>query len=129
MELINALLIFSLAVPLGLGTGGGGLFLVYVGDVLQFPRDTAVYLNLVFFLCALLSSAVTHLKCGRISFPFLGRVLLFGIPAALLGRGLAAMLPRELLRILLGLFMLSAGFFGMIPRKKPKEEPNSLDKR
>ena len=129
MPYINALLIFVLAVPLGLGIGGGGLFLLYLSDILGFSRETAIYLNLVFFLAALLSSAASHIRYKRVSYPILGTILLFGLPSALCGRAVASCLSSSFLRILLGSFLLSSGIIAFFKGKKAKDNGNSLDKR
>ena len=127
--MLNALLIFVLAVPLGLGIGGGGLFLIYLGDVLGLSRETAVYLNLIFFLCAILSSFVGHLRGGRLSFSMLGTILLFGITGAFLGRWLSSLLSPSILHVFLGLFLLGSGIFSLLSLKKAKDGAHSLDKR
>lgn len=129
MPYFNAALAFFLAVPLGLGVGGGGLFLVYLGDILNLPREAAVYLNLLFFLCALLASACTHIRAGRLRFSLLTIILLFSTPTALLGRYLASILPSWLLRLLLGAFLLASGIFSLYALKKSKVADDSLDKR
>ena len=132
MLLLNSILVFTLAIPLGLGIGGGGLFLIYLGDVLEISRDTAVYFNLVFFLSALLASAMGHLRCRRLSLPMLGIILLFGIPGAFAGRWLASLLSPSLLHLFLGLFLLGSGIFSLISLKNAKLSPkvfsHSLDK-
>ena len=132
MLFLNSLFVFILAVPLGLGIGGGGLFLIYLCDALKVERDAAVYLNLVFFLSALLSATVGHLRSGRLSYSVLGCILLFGIPGALLGRWLASLFSPSFLHLILGFFLLGAGVFSLLSLKKAKKEkepPHSLDKR
>lgn len=128
MSFLSASLALLLALPLGMGVGGGGLFLVYLSDVLGLEREAAVYLNLVFFLSALLSSAVAHLKAGRLLLPFLGTILLFGIPGAFLGRALASLLSLRLLRVLLAIFLVSTGLWALFAGKKRKDTSNALDK-
>lgn len=132
MPFFNALFVFALAIPLGLGIGGGGLFLIYLGDVLGIERDSAVYLNLVFFLSALLASAVGHLRSGRLSVSILSSILLFGVPGAFLGRWLASLVSPSLLHVFLGFFLLGTGIFCLVSLKKlkiNKVRPHSLDKR
>ncbi len=128
MPYFNAALAFLLAIPLGLGIGGGGLFLVYLGDVLALPRGGAVYLNLLFFICALLAAACAHVRAGRLRFPLLAVIFLFSAPTALLGRVLAASLPAWLLRLFLGAFLLASGIFSLYSLKKSKVADDSLDK-
>ncbi|MBE6568339.1 MAG: hypothetical protein E7657_06750 [Ruminococcaceae bacterium] len=129
---LNSLVIFLLAIPLGLGIGGGGLFLIYLGDVLGIQRDTAVYLNLIFFLSALIAAAVGHLRAGRLSFSALGTIILFGVPGAFLGKWLSSLFSPMLLHLLLGVFLLTSGILSLLSLKKAKNAKvaaHSLDKR
>lgn len=129
MLFFNSLIVFVLAVPLGLGIGSGGVFLVYLSDILAMPRDEAVYFNLIFFLSALLASGLQHLRARRLSFQDLGVILVCGIPGAFAGRWIASLLPASLLRLLLGGFLTFSGIFALISLKKAKEASQSLDKR
>ena len=128
MPYFNALLALILSIPLGLGIGGGGLFLVYLSDILSLPRESAVYLNLLFFLCALTASAVAHLRAGRLNPSLLGLILLFSTPTAYLGRYLATLLSPRLLRLFLGVFLLASGIFSLYSLKKSKVTDGTLDK-
>ena len=131
MPYLNAFLILLLSLPLGMGVGSGGLFLVYLTDVLHVTREGAVYLNLVFFVSALLSSACLHLRAGRLSFPLLLSALIFGIPGSIFGRFLASLLPPLLLRILLATLLIFSGISALLSLKKAENEKEgvySLDK-
>ena len=128
MPFLNAFLSLVLAIPLGMGIGSGGVFLIYLSDFLSLPRNAAVYLNLIFFLSALLSSLAGHLRAKRISFSMLRTVLFFGIPGTYLGRWLASLLPSHLLKLLLGIFLLSSGIFSLLSLKNAKDRARSLDK-
>ena len=126
MSFLNTFLPLILSIPLGLGIGSGGLFLIYLSDVLGLPRESAVYFNLIFFLSALLASAAGHLRARRISFSILATVLLFGVPGAFLGRWIAARLSPVFLRLLLGAFLLFSGVFSLLSLKKRKESVPSV---
>jgi uncharacterized membrane protein YfcA len=129
---LNSLVVFALALPLGLGIGGGGFLLIYMNDFLDIPRDGAVYINLIFFLSALLTAAVGHLRAGRLSFPTLGRILLFGLPGTFIGRWLATLFSPVTLHLFLGFFLFASGIFSLFSLKKlknAKDSPLSLDKR
>ena len=132
MLLLNSAIIFLLSIPLGLGIGGGGLFLIYLVDAVGVSRDTAVYLNLIFFLSALLAAAVGHLRAGRLSPSALLTILLYGMPGAFLGRWVASLFSPTLLHFLLGIFLLASGFFTLLSLKKLKNKKvpaHALDKR
>ena len=131
MPYLNALLILLLSLPLGMGVGSGGLFLVYLTDVLNITREGAVYLNLVFFVSALLSSAALHLRAGRLSLSVLLYTLLFGIPGSIFGHFLSKHLPPLLLRLLLAALLIFSGISALTALKrteKEKEGADALDK-
>ena len=112
-----------LSVLAGLGVGSGGLYLIFLTAVTALPREEAVFCNLLFFIAAVLSSSVIHLRGKRLDFPFLLRILLFGVPGVWLGRTAASLLPAFVIQILLGLFLLFSGFFSFITAKKRKDGP------
>ena len=118
MPFLSEILILLLSIPLGLGVGSGGFFLVYLSDALSLPHESAVYLNLVFFICAIFASAFIHLRAGRLCAFLLLLLLVLGIPAAFLGRVMASRLSRTALRILLGFFLVASGIFALIRQKK-----------
>lgn len=126
MPFLSEIFILLLSIPLGLGIGSGGFFLVYLSDVLSLPHEGAVYLNLVFFICAIAASAMIHLRAKRLCAPLLALLLLLGIPAAILGRTIAALLPRTALRLLLGFFLIGSGIFAL---RKQKKRPSPLTNR
>ncbi len=110
-----------LSVLAGLGVGSGGLYLIFLTAVTALPREEAVFCNLLFFIAAVLSSSVIHLRGERLDLSFLLRILLFGIPGAWLGRMAATLLPSFVIQILLGAFLLFSGFFSLITAKKRKD--------
>ncbi len=122
---IAALLLSVLA---GLGVGSGGIFLVLLTSFTSLPQKEAVLCNLYFFICALLSSSVIHLRHKRLDLPFLFRILLFGIPGVVAGRFIHTFFPSAILQILLGVFLITSGIFSFIVSKKAKEPPTALDK-
>ena len=110
-----------LSVLAGLGVGSGGLFLIFLSAATSLQGETAVYCNLLFFIAAASSSAVIHLRSKRLDSPFLLRILLLGIPSALLGRAVSALLPSWITQIALGIFLVFSGIFSLIAAKKAKD--------
>ncbi|MBQ2719173.1 MAG: hypothetical protein IJF73_03800, partial [Clostridia bacterium] len=78
---MSTLVLFGAAVLSGLGVGSGGLYLLYLTDVLGVGQYAAQGQNLLFFILATLASALLHLGRGSITLkellPF-GAVGLFG---------------------------------------------------
>lgn len=125
---------FLLAILAGLGVGSGGLFLVFLTEVLGIPAADAAVGNLLFFIAALAAATVVNLREGRIDGRFFLKILLFGTPGALLGRWVFGVLPELWRSFFLGLFLIGAGIFSFIllrpaakDEKKKKARP-ALDK-
>lgn len=110
-----------LSVLAGLGVGSGGLYLVFLTAVTSLEREEAVFCNLLFFIAAVLSSSVIHLRNKRLDLSFLFRILVFGLPGVYLGRLLASLLPPWLVQTLLGGFLLFSGIFSLVTAKKRKD--------
>ena len=94
------------------------------GDImkiyLKIENDTIVDVKFETFGCgsAIASSSIIHLRAGRLYAPLLLYLLFFGIPAAFGGRMLASLLPRTVLRLLLGFFLVLSGIFALTRQKK-----------
>jgi uncharacterized membrane protein YfcA len=102
---------FLAAVLSGLGVGSGGLYLLYLTDVLGTPQYTAQGQNLIFFSVSTLAATLTSVLHGRLPLFRLLPVLLGGSVGCLLGSLLTRLVPAEGARHLLGLFLLSCGLF------------------
>ena len=106
---MSTLVLFGAAVLSGLGVGSGGLYLLYLTDVLGVGQYAAQGQNLLFFILATLASALLHLGRGSITLkellPF-GAVGLFG---TVLGVLLTLVTPPALARRAFGLFMILGG--------------------
>lgn len=126
---------FLLAILAGLGVGSGGLFLVFLTEVMGIPAADSAVGNLLFFIAALAAATVVNLRKGRLDGAFFLKILLYGTPGALLGRWVFGILPDDVRAVFLGVFLIGAGIFSFIllrpaakNEKKKKDRPSSLDK-
>lgn len=121
MSLLHEGVTLALAVLAGLGVGSGGIYLLWLTEILQMSREDGILANLYFFIAALLPTAVIHWKRKRLDLPFLGQLLLLGFAGVFLGRWLAALLSPSFLRIFLGMFLIFSGIFSIFVMKKNKK--------
>ncbi|MBQ9120915.1 MAG: sulfite exporter TauE/SafE family protein [Clostridia bacterium] len=107
------LLIFGVAVLMGMGVGGGGLLvicLVLLGGVEQL---TAQGINLVFFVVCAASSMLVHLRRRKIRKSLLWGIIPGSI-AAYFSAGWAEKLPTDILRMLFGILLCVCGVCGLV---------------
>lgn len=106
---LDATVSFLIALLSGLGVGSGGLLVIYLTLITQTPQLQAQGINLVFFLFSAGASMLFHLSRRRLIAPLCILLITAGLPGALIGSRLAALLPAALLRRLFGAFLVAAG--------------------
>lgn len=111
---------FLIALLSGLGVGSGGLLVIYLTLFASVPQLQAQGINLVFFLFSAGSSMLVHLWQRKLSLPLCILLILSGIPGALLGSQLAAVLPAAALKRLFGAFLVTAGLITLTKRDNPR---------
>lgn len=116
MPWFDMLVSFGIALLSGLGVGSGGLLVIYLTLFSAVPQLQAQGINLVFFLFSAGSSMLVHLWQRKLSFPLCILLITAGIPGALVGSGLASVLPGEALRKLFGAFLVTAGMMTLAKR-------------
>lgn len=131
MVFLHEIVTFALATLAGLGVGSGGVYLLWLTEIMGIDKNDAIFLNLCFFIAALLVASIIHARKKRVDYRFLLQIILFGIPGAFLGRWLNALLSPLFLRAFLGFFLIFSGVFSLLVTKKKKntgKTPLSLDK-
>ena len=107
--LLDIIVSFAIALLSGLGVGSGGLLVIYLTLYTGMPQLRAQGINLVFFLFAAGASMLSHLAQRKLIAPLCILLITAGLPGAMLGASLAAVLPAALLRRLFGVFLIAAG--------------------
>ena len=113
--------VFALTAALsGMGVGSAGLPVLYLTLALHLPQLEAQGHNLLFFLAAAGASFSVHLfrtpPLWRLSLILLAA----GLPGALVGARLGAVLPAVYLRRAFGVFLIAAGLCGLFTGKQTK---------
>ena len=107
--LLDIIVSFAIAMLSGLGIGSGGLLVIYLTLLGNVPQLRAQGINLVFFLFAAGASMLAHLAHRKLIAPLCILLITAGLPGAMIGASLAAVLPAALLRRLFGAFLITAG--------------------
>ena len=120
--------VFALLAALsGMGVGSAGLPVLYLTLALHLPQAEAQGHNLLFFLAAAGASFSVHLfrtpPLWRLSLILLAA----GLPGALLGAHLSAVLSAVFLRRAFGVFLILAGLCGLFVPKKTDQRAQKND--
>ena len=119
LEFIITLLISSL---MGMGIGGGGLYISYLTLYLGIPSEIARGTNLVFFVIAGVSALLIHLKKRHI-FPLQFLVLvLFGAIGSIIFSYFGNILNPEIPKKVLGSVLILGGVTSLITTFIPSKK-------
>ncbi len=105
---------FFCALPIGMGIGGAGLYVLFLTTFEHLSQVDAQGKNFLFFLAAAISGVLSHLYRRLVNRHLFLILSLFGIFGALPGVLLAFALPKNLLRIAFALFSIYLGLNGWI---------------
>ena len=100
------------------GVGGGTLLLLVMTLFLGVDQQTAQGINLLFFLPTAAGALICHSRSGHLDKPTLRAAVPAAVGMALLGAGLATVLPTELLRRPFGVYLLLSGVGMLLPKRK-----------
>ena len=104
----------------GWGIGGGTLLVLYLTMALDTPQRVAQGINLLYFLCAALPAAVSHVKAGRVDKRGAAWAAGAGMAAAALAAWLTYQMDVGILRRLFGVLLLWVGCKTLF--KKPRRD-------
>lgn len=116
-DIIAALLFATLA---GMGIGGGGLLVIYLTLVKDYPSLDARALNLLFFICAAASSLLVHTRRRKLDARLISVFAVTGIVGSLAGSTIASYLPADITNKLFGVMLIISGVITLFRiRAKP----------
>ncbi len=121
------LIVFGAAALAGLGIGSGGFYLLFLTEagVGQYEAQGA---NLLFFVLATLASSYINLRRGALPLACLPPLLLAGAVGVVAGSFLTSLIPPEVARAALGLFLIGGGMYTLAARREGKKSREPLDK-
>ena len=111
MRFLTAFLISAL---MGMGVGGGGLFVIYLTLCLGYEQMLAQGTNLLFFLIAGVSSLFYHFKKRKIVLWQVLLMIIFGSAGSILFSRLSLSLDPRYPRIALGILLIISGLITLI---------------
>lgn len=106
------------AILAGLGVGGGGLLVIYLTFVKHVGQLEAQGVNLIFFICAAISSLFLDFKKRKINI-FLALILILsGLPGVLLGFYLTQRVSPQAVRTVFGIMLIFSGITVFFKKSK-----------
>ncbi len=116
--MLEALAAFLCALPVGMGVGGAGLYVIFLGLYEKMPQAQAQGANYLFFLFATAAGTVMNIRSGLIDKKAMTFLSFWGIFGALPGALLAFYLPSGVLRIFFAVFMIALGVYGIFRERR-----------
>lgn len=106
LELIAS---FLIALLMGIGVGGGGLFIIYLTLCLSYPQILAQGTNLLFFSIASAFSLFIHSRRRKIDSLYLSLMIVFGVCGSVLFSNLANFISPIYPKKVLGALLVISG--------------------
>lgn len=102
----------------GMGIGGGGLFVVYLSVVRNFPQLICQGINLAVFIFSSAFACGVNSKKRKLNFPLCIFLSVCGCVGALLGGGFAGMINDNVLRLVFGVFLIATSIISIYINRK-----------
>ena len=107
---LSILASFFIAVLMGMGVGGGGLFVIFLTLCMNYGQILAQGTNLCFFILSALSSLFIHFKRRKINLKQVLTMIAFGSVGAILFSSLANKIDPQIPQRVLGGILIFSGF-------------------
>ncbi len=102
---------FLISALMGMGLGGGGLFVIYLTLCLNYEQIMAQGTNLVFFIISAVSSILIHLRKRKIRLMQVGTLIAFGSLGCIIFSRLANSIDPKIPKITLGALLIGSGIY------------------
>ena len=100
---------FFISTLMGIGVGGGGLYIIYLAEIVKMDLTLARGTNLAFFIISALASMLIHLK-KRYFYPCqLVIMIFFGVIGSYIFSHLSNMIDPEIPKKVLGSVLILGG--------------------
>lgn len=105
-----------------LGVGGGGVLIVFLTLFLEYSRDEAAVMNLIFFIPIALLSVIIYLKQKQIDVKKAVGLALSGLLGSVLGVYLSGVIETSLLSKIFGGILISISIKTLFSKTPEKEK-------
>ena len=100
---------FLISMLVGMGIGGGGLYIVYLTELLYLDATTARGTNLVFFIISALASLIIHLRKRHFYVMQVIVMVIFGVIGSYIFSHISNIIDPEIPKIFLGGVLILGG--------------------
>jgi uncharacterized membrane protein YfcA len=115
---------FLVALLMGMGVGGGGLFVIFLTLCLNYGQINAQGTNLLFFIIAILASFFVHIRKRKLYLSQILPMAIIGSIGSVIFSRIANFVNPEIPRKMLGGLLIIGGFYslyGVFFSKKAKK--------
>ncbi len=106
---LNIIVSFLVALLMGMGVGGGGLFVIFLTMCLNYGQIYAQGTNLVFFIIAILSSIFVHLRKRKLYFKQILVMAIIGSIGSVIFSRMVNYVSPEIPKKILGYLLIIGG--------------------
>jgi uncharacterized membrane protein YfcA len=106
---LNVIVGFLVAMLMGMGVGGGGLFVIFLTLCLNYKQINAQGTNLMFFIVAILASFFVHARKRKLFFKQILSMAIVGSIGSVIFSGLVNYVSPEVPRKMLGGLLIFGG--------------------
>lgn len=112
--MLSIIISFIIAMLMGMGVGGGGLFIIYLTQCLNFDQMTSQGTNLIFFILAGGASLIYHFRKRKI-YPLQILVMItLGMLGSYIFSHLANAVDPHIPKIVLGALLTVSGAYTLV---------------
>ena len=111
--LVNVVVGFLIAMLMGMGVGGGGLFVIFLTLCLNYGQINAQGTNLVFFVIAILSSFLVHVRKRKLIKKQIMIMAVMGALGSLIFSNLVNFVDPQIPRKMLGILLIFGGGYSL----------------
>ncbi len=101
-----------------MGMGGGGILIIYLSTILNYPQMLSQGINLLFFIPPAIIAVVKYCKIKMIKFSKIKELYYLLIPGALAGFYLTRITDKEIPGKIFGAFLIISGLYELFRKNQ-----------
>lgn len=111
--LVNIIVGFLIAMLMGMGVGGGGLFVIFLTLCLNYWQISAQGTNLTFFVIAILASFIVHIRKRKLIKRQIVIMAVMGALGSIIFSNLVNHVNPQIPRKMLGILLIIGGVYSL----------------